>query len=123
MQDRTIDNALLALLRVEGEQAELARRLLALRGVPLPHFMQDRPLSRGKCSRMVLAALQDGPKACGEVGERIRAQVPGITARRANNRAYQALLRLEAKGLVRREGRVWLVEQTTTPVEPHRNLP
>lgn len=108
MQDRPINNALVALLRLGGEQAELARQLMALRGVPAPCFMQDRPLGRGRCRRIVLDALQDGPKTAREVGELVQAHVPGISARSAANRAYQALLRLEEAGQVRCEAGVWL---------------
>lgn len=107
MQDRTINNALVALLRVGGEQADLARQLMALRGVPVPRHLHDRPLSRGRCRRIVLDALQDGPKTVRQVGERIAERVPGITARQAGNRAYQALLRLEAAGQVRCDVGVW----------------
>jgi hypothetical protein len=88
--------------------AELARRLMALRGVRIPCFMQDRPLARGRCRKIVLAALQDGPKTVGEVGELLQAHAPGISARSAANRAYHALLRLEKAGQVRCEAGVWL---------------
>lgn len=106
MQDKTITNALLALYKRGGEQADLASELLALRGVPLPRF-QNNPLRRGETQRLVLGALRDGPKTNTQLGAVIQRERPEISHRAAANRSYQALLRLEAKGLVKRDGRVW----------------
>lgn len=107
MQDRTINNALLALHRRNDEQAELARAILALRGVPLPRHIHDRPLVRGGCKRLLLAALSAGPMTTLEAAEWVKEAVPGIRHASAYQRAYLALLRLEEAGMVRREGRVW----------------
>lgn len=107
MQDRTIDNALLALHRKGGEQADLARRILALRGVSLPRHLHDRPLVRGQCKRLMLAALSAGPMTTLEALEWVLAAVPGITRESAYQRAYLALLRLEDAGKLRRDGRIW----------------
>lgn len=109
MQDRTIDNALLALHRRGGEQAALARKILALRGIPLPKAIHNRPLSRGRCTRLMLAALGAGPMTTLEAREWVLAAVPGISKASAYQRAFLALLRLERAGVVRREGRVWAV--------------
>jgi hypothetical protein len=38
----------------------------------------------------------------------VQEEVPSLNRKTAFNRAYQALLRLQDRGLVRREGRVWL---------------
>ena len=99
MQDKTINNALLALWRT-GEAREHVEALMALRGVDKPKRMHDRPLSRGKSRQIVLGCL---PCTTAQAGEAIQAQLGGITRRAANNRAYQALLRLEAKGVVVRD--------------------
>lgn len=109
MQDRTIDNALLALHRAGGAQAELARQILAMRGVRLPRMLYDRPLCRGKCKRLMLAALADGPVTTAEAAQRVMGAVPGISRKQAVQRAYMALRRLEAAGMVWREGRVWVL--------------
>jgi hypothetical protein len=107
MQDRTIDNALLALQRSGGEQAELARAILALRGVPLPRHIHDRPLVGGKCKHLMLAALSAGPMTTLEATAWVKEAVPGISHTSAYQRAYLAVRRLEEAGKVRREGRVW----------------
>ena len=72
MQDRTIDNALLALHRRGGEQADLARAILALRGVPLPRHVRDRPLVRGRRKHLMLAALADRPATTLEAAEWVK---------------------------------------------------
>ena len=108
MQDKTINNALLALHRRGDEEAELARRILALRGVPLPRHFQERPLARGGCKRLMLAALSAGPMTTLEAAEWVKEAVPGILRASAYQRAYLALRRLEDAGMVRREGRVWV---------------
>ena len=107
MQDRTIDNALLALCRKGGEQAALARQILVMRGAPLPKVIHDRPLSRGRCARLMLAALSAGPITTLEAREWVLAAVPGVSGASAYQRAFLALLRLERAGMVRREGQVW----------------
>ena len=104
MQDRTINNALLALYRAGGEQAELAKPLLAHRGVPIPARIHDRPLSRGKCRRLMLAIL---PCTTSEAADAVQAALPGVSRRSANQRAYMALKRLEADRLLRCVDGVW----------------
>jgi hypothetical protein len=100
MQDRTIDNALLALRKVGGEQGAIADTLLALRGVALPaRSYRHQQFRRGECARLMLDALRGGPQTVVQLGEVVRSERPTITCRAANNRAYQALLRLEARGL------------------------
>lgn len=103
MQDRTINNALLALYRT-GEGLEHVEALMALRGVEKPARMHDRPLSRGKCKRLALSLL---PCTSSKIADAIQEAVPGISRKSACQRAYMALMRLEARGVVRREGRVW----------------
>ena len=110
MQDRTINNALLALRKQGGPQGKIAEALLDMRNVPLPKHIQDQPFGRGETKHILLSALQSGPKTYAQLGEAIRQARPDITPRAAANRSYQALLRLEDRGLVRREGRVWLAQ-------------
>ena len=109
MQDRTINNALLALRKQGGPQGKLAEVLLDMRDVPLPCFHQDRPFKRGDTRRLVLAALKERPHTNSELGKLIQASRPDITHKAAANRTYQCLLRMEVKGLVRRKGRLWAV--------------
>jgi len=103
MQDRTINNALLALYRA-GEGLEHVEALMALRGVEKPAIMHDRPLSRGRCKRLVLSML---PCTSSQIADAIQEAVPGVSRKSAVQRAYMALTRLEARGVVRREGRTW----------------
>lgn len=107
MQDRTIDNALLALRKVGGVQGKLAEVLLDMRDVPLPCFYQDRPFKRGDTKQLVMSALSDGPKTNSEIGRLIQSSRPDVTHKAAANRTYQALLRLEDKGVVCRNGKGW----------------
>ncbi|PWE31294.1 hypothetical protein DDZ14_13105 [Maritimibacter sp. 55A14] len=101
MQDKTIDNALLALRKQGGIQGKLADVLLDMRGVKPPAYYQDSPLRRGETKRIVLAALRDGPRTYTQLGEAMRQVRPDLTQRAAANRSYQALLRLKDKGLGR----------------------
>lgn len=108
MQDRTINNALLALRKQGGSQGMLAEVLLDMRGVELPMFRQVEPVKRGGTKWLILRMLQERPHSAAEIGAAIRKAKPTLGKRSAYNRGYQALLRLEESGLVRREGRVWL---------------
>lgn len=103
MQNRTINNALLALWR-SGEAREHVEAIMALRGVEKPVRVHDRPLSRGGCRRIVMDCL---PCTTAEAGDVIQARVDGITRKAANNRAYCALVRLEDQSAVVRVSGVW----------------
>lgn len=105
MQDRTINNALLALRRQGGEAQELAERLLAMRGVALPKHTHDRPLSRGQCRRLALSML---PCTSSVIADAIQERLPGVSRKSAGQRAYMALRRLEAIGEAKRSGREWI---------------
>ena len=107
MQDRTIDNALLALRKQGGEVQELAERLLALRGVDhLPRIIPS-PARRGDMQRMVLDALRDGPKTRRELVDYLAGLRPDAPPDRLYWRTDAALSKLRMAGQVRREGRVW----------------
>ena len=106
MQDRTIDNALLALRRQGGSQAKLADVILELRGIPLP-VIQNEPMRRGEAARLVLNELKRGPVTCPQIADLIAIDRPDLPRRYALHRAYMALKRLEAKGLVWDDKPVW----------------
>lgn len=52
---------------------------------------------RGKCKRLALLLL---PSTTSVVADATQIELPDITRKGAVNRAYQALLRLDAKGMV-----------------------
>lgn len=107
MQDRTINSALQALRRAGGHQGKLAEILLDLRGVDWPGWTQDKPNKRGATMRAIRAALESGPKTTTQISKVILDHDPTIGQRSATNRVYQALLRLESKGVVVRDSGVW----------------
>lgn len=111
MQDKTINNALLALRKQGGAQGKLAEVLLDMRGIPMPSCYQHLPLRRGAAKHLALEMLREGPKTTQEIGKEILHLRPEISQRDASNRAYQALLRLKDKGIVRRDGRAWRIMQ------------
>jgi hypothetical protein len=96
MQDKTINDVLLALYRT-GEARVHVGALMALRGILAPKCVHDRPLVRGNCKRLALSLL---PCTTSVVADAIQRNLPDITRKSAVNKAYQALLRLEAKGVV-----------------------
>ena len=108
MQDRSIDNALLALRKQGGQQGKLAEVLLEMRGIDVSMRYQERPAKRGETARFVLSMLKSGPKTCPEITDAL--DRPDIRRSQKLQRVYMALVRLEAKGMVRREGRVWAVD-------------
>lgn len=115
MQDRTIDNALLALrrqiIREDREGLEHVEALLRLRGVRMPVVLPGkRPdaAQRGHMRRMVLRALQECPRGQAELSACVAARRPEIDADAAYHRVSLCLARLKREGLVSREGRVWL---------------
>lgn len=96
MQDKTINNALLALYR-SGEAREHVEALMMLRGVDKPQRIHDRPLSRGRCKRIVLSLL---PCATSDVANVIQSELDGVSRKSAVHRAYMALCRLRDSGRV-----------------------
>ena len=107
MQDRTINNALIALRKQGGPQGKIAEALLDLRGVPLPNNHRVEPMRRGEASRYVLNILRDGPKTCPQIADQWGFEFPGLHRVEQLQRAYNALRRLERKGLVGRTDNVW----------------
>ena len=107
MQDKAINNALIALAKQGRAQAKLADVLLEMRGVEWSGIVQDNHFKRGGTKHFVLNSLKPGPMTSWELGEKIREVRPEIGPDAAYNRAYQALRKLKDKGLVRRDGPVW----------------
>lgn len=119
MQDRTIDNALLALRKQGGHQGKLAEVLLDMRGVPTPRYLEVKAFRRGGTKKIILEALQDGPKTTGHLGDAIRQHRPDLTPKAAANRAYQSIVRLVDQGRVLKESRpdgcLWRLAQLGQP--------
>lgn len=106
MQDKTINNALLALRKQGGQQADLALQLLELRNVPIPRHFQTAPAPRRLRKGFVLGCLSLSPMTAPEIADRLQDKF-GFPRRSALNRVYCCLVRLEAEGLVVRDGKVW----------------
>lgn len=121
MQDKTINNALFALRREGGEVQELAERLLTLRG------LHERPriirgfARRGQMQRLVLEAIKAGHNSRPDIAAYVADKRPEMPPERAYKRVDSALKKLQAKGLVRREGRVWLICKHKVNT-PHRGV-
>lgn len=108
MQDKTIDNALLALRKQGGHQGKLADVILDMRGVSVPSHYQGEPMRRSETALLLIEKLGKGPQSTAQLAEAVHKLRPNITRRAAYNRAYQALLRLEERGVVKRLDGVWL---------------
>lgn len=111
MQDRTINNALLALRRkiITGgfEGQEHVDALLAERGVETPTIYHMNAASRGAMAELVLACLQDGPKTMRELAAYVAERRPEISTKDTYRRTGMVLARLKRVGVVRRECRLW----------------
>jgi hypothetical protein len=100
MQDKTIDNALLALRKAGGQQGKLAEVSLDMRGVTWSGWSQDAPLRRGQAKNFILSELREGAQTAAQLGDALRLINPDIDPRSAKNRCYQALVKLKSKGHV-----------------------
>ena len=60
--------------------------------------------------RVVLDSLRDGPKTCPEIADMLGR--PDLARKCQLQRAYMALLRLETKGVVCRNGGTWCIESS-----------
>lgn len=109
MQDKTTNNALLALYRT-GEARHNVEAIMDLCGVDRPQRMHDRPLRTGKRKRIVLAIL---PCTTSDVADVIQAELVGVSRKSAEQRAYMALCRLRDSGHVVQDfgpdGRLWRI--------------
>lgn len=113
MQDRTIDNALLALHKAGGDQADLARQLLRMRGIEPPRLVSHchDPFRRNQMRVAILEALRDGPKSGPEIVQHVMSYRDGWAFKDAQSRVSTALTKMKLVGLVRREGRVWQIRE------------
>lgn len=110
MQDRTINNALLALQQQGGPEAYMAHALLLMRGVEIPRRQQYMPLARNQCARLVMDAVKTGPNRLGELADLMCEANPNLTRHNAYNRVFSCVCRLQEKGFVVKKDRVvWLV--------------
>jgi len=69
MQDRTIDNSLLALAKQGGQQGKLAEVLLMIRGVEWSGWYQIQPNKLGDTKRLIMEALAQGPHTNIQLGK------------------------------------------------------
>ena len=112
MQDKSINNALLALHKVGGEQGELAGRILTLRGVtPVQkRYRISTAFKRGELRVVVLEALRDGPLRTREVAAHVQRYKPDWALADTQVRVFDALRRMAKTGMIRREGKLWASE-------------
>lgn len=116
MQDRTINNVLLELhkdmTRNGLDGLSHVEALLTLRGVDLPCYPKRLPTNgqyKGRMRRKVLAAIKEGHNT--PRGITLALEAPDVPYTLMYHRVYQALLRLEQREMVRREGRVWTIQR------------
>lgn len=111
MQDRNLNNALLALERDDGIRGNLARAVLMIRELRIPDVRQLRRLRRWHTRRMVLAMLETGPKTTRQIADHIHKTHPDMTDKSAYNRAYQCLRKLREIEAVAHDGCLWMLTQ------------
>lgn len=107
MQDKTINNVLLALrknlIRDAGGGLTHVEKLLAMRDVPMPAVLPARKqcaAGRGISRAMVMDALRDGPKLRRDIVRHVAAQRPEIPADVAYRRVDQCLWKMRKAGLI-----------------------
>lgn len=110
MQDQSIDNALIALYKPGGEQADLARQLLRMRGIEPPRLVSrcSDPFRRNHMRAAILEALRHGPKTGPEIVRHVMGYRGDWNFKDAQRRVSTALTKMKLAGMVRREERVWL---------------
>ncbi|MCB1467614.1 MAG: hypothetical protein KDK08_10835 [Rhizobiaceae bacterium] len=114
MQDRTIDNALLALrkqiIRGNLDGLEHVEVLLVLRGIALPRVLppwRENKARGHEIRQIILRALDGGPMALPEIAQAIAAARVEVYDKRLYQRTAQCLYKMKLAGMVRREGRAW----------------
>ncbi len=107
MQDKTIDNALLALrkqnIRGGGAGLDHVETLLQMRGVDMPRVFPAKRKDvarKGQMTALVLAALRGGPKTALEVTAYVAPRRPELSPEAAKKRTAQALSKLKMRGVV-----------------------
>ena len=122
MQDKTINNALLALRKQikRGDLDGLAHveALLVMRDVPMPAVLPAKrrdAARRGHMTAWILDALRDGPKPLCEIAAHVASKRPEIDERAAYVRTTQAMDKLKRKGRVvlecERDGCLWRLSE------------
>ena len=114
MQDKTINNALLALrkqiTRNGDDGLEHVEALLGIRGVDMPRVLPSKPANsarQGQMARLILDAMSDRPMTRLELVRHIAEKLPDVPPERVYYRTDAALNRLRLKGRVAREGLEW----------------
>lgn len=117
MQNKTINNALLELRKqtIRGGLDGLTHveALLTLRGVDMPRVMPAKRADvagKGQMSRLVLQALSERPMTLPELAAWVAARRSVVEPERVYYMCSNVLWKLQRKGKVRREGRVWRVQ-------------
>lgn len=113
MQDKTINNALLALRKQiilgNGEGQEHVEALLKLRGVRLRQVLPQHGnvARKGEMARYVLQALSERPMRRQEIVDYIAPLRPDVPRDRLYWRTDGALSKLHRAGRVERSGQIW----------------
>ena len=115
MLDKTITSALCQLraqiIRGKLDGLEHVDALLTARGVdPAAQHVPQKIAQRRDTSRLALNALRDGPKRAKDVAQHVIAAT-GMPERQAKAIMYQAVYNLHRRGLVARDGRLWVLAQ------------
>ena len=112
MQDKTINNALLALrkqiIRGGGDGLDHVQALLEQRGVVMPRVLPAKRLDvakRGHMRLWLLEALSERPMRLAELTEAVALKVPHVPPDRTYKRVSQALCKMKACGLVVSDGK------------------
>jgi len=107
MQDKTINNALLALrkqiIRGDGKGLAQAESLLRMRGVDMPRVLPAKRSDvarKGQMSKLVLDALRGAPMTTIQVADHVARNRPELTPEAAKKRAGLCLTKLKARGMV-----------------------
>ena len=110
MQDKTIDNALLALrkqmIRGDGEGLAYVEAPLVQPGIDMPRVMPAKRSDVARRMHMRSLVLQRAYAACRRCGPR-SSKIPRRTDRAHQQAGKQCAGKAKLAGLVRREGRVW----------------
>ncbi len=124
MQGKTINNALIALrkdmLADGGDGLEHVEALLALRGVPLPHYnwiVRDR-IKRGLMRQIVLPALRDGPKTTADLVALVAQEDTGWPDDVVQSRTVGWLKMMRCEGVVGGTKGVWWLALESRSLEP-----
>ena len=113
MQDKSINNALLALrkqmIREGGDGLSHVEALLQMRGVAMPAVLPAKTdaAGKGRMAWMLMEALRERPMTQREAAAYVLERRPELSPEAAYKRAALGLARLKRRGALAREGRVW----------------